>query len=111
MLAQNFRHVGQPKAARVSLWGGIGYTVLMVWLTSFLPARMGGNSIGLIIGLVGGYGLNAYFEQNLPNKDAFPAKSIRKPLLICLLIALPIAAFIVYVIVIGAEAAGEHSAY
>ena len=97
LLAQNFRDVGQPKAARTALLGGIGYTVLMVWLTSFLPDRMG-SSIGLAIGLAGGLGLSAYFEKNLPNKDEFPTKRIMKPLLICLAIFIPLIALMVYAI-------------
>ena len=96
LLAQNFRDVGHPEAARTALWGSIGYTVLMVWLTSFLPDRMGGSSIGLIIGMVGGLGLNAYFEKTLPNKDEFPTKRIVKPLLICLAIFIPLIALMVY---------------
>ena len=111
LLAQNLRDVGRPEAARNALLGSIGYTALMVWLTSYLPARMGGSSIGLVIGLAGGLGLNAYFEKILPNKDDFPAKSIRKPLLICLLIFVPIVAFVIYVISIGAETSGGHYAY
>ncbi len=112
LLAQNFRDVGQPKAARVALLGGVGYTALMVWLASLLPARMGGgNSIGLIIGLIGGVGLNVYFEKIIPDKDAFPAKSIRKSLLICLLVFVPIVAFIIYAIAIGTEASGGNIAH
>ena len=104
MLAQNFRDVGQPKAARTALLGSIGYTVLMVWLTSFLPERMGGNSIGLIIGLVGGFGLSAYFEKNLPNKDEFPPKRIVKPLLICLAIFIPFIALLLYALLANLDA-------
>jgi hypothetical protein len=96
LLAQNLKTVGRPAAARMALWGSIGYTVLALVLVSFLPARVGGGSLGLMIGLVGSYGLNAYFAQVVPDKDTFPAKRIGKPLLICGLVFLPILLLVLY---------------
>ncbi|WP_324680657.1 hypothetical protein [Hymenobacter sp. GOD-10R] len=89
LLAHNLKAVGRPAEARKALWGSIGYFVLALLLTSFLPERASSSSTGLVVGLAGGFGLTAYFEQLVPNKSEFPAKSIRKPLVICLLIFIP----------------------
>ena len=103
LLAQNLKDLGRPAAARTALWGSIAYTVLALVLVSFLPERSGGNSLGIGIGLLGGYGLRAYFARQVPDQAAFPAKGIRKPLLICLLVFLPILALMLYPLV-GAKA-------
>ena len=96
LLAQNLKDLGRPAAARTALWGSIAYTGLAMVLVSFLPERAGGSAIGLGIGLVGGYGLRAYFARQVPDHNAFPAKGIGKPLLICLLVFVPILVLTLY---------------
>ena len=107
MMAQNLRDVGQPEAARTALWGSIGYTVLLVWLTSYLPDKVGGTWLPLVVGYVGAMGLESYFSKFVANREAFPAKSIRKPLLICLAIFVPLIALLIYALVITGGANGS----
>lgn len=94
LLAQNLKAVGQPDAARRALWGGIAYTVLAGALVSFLPGT--GNSLGLVLGLGAGYAMNRYYAQLVPGHAAYPAKSIRTPLLLCLLLSLPLVLLLFY---------------
>ena len=98
LLAQNLRDLGRPAAAWTALGGGIAYTVLALFLVSFMPEGTG-SSLSFIIGMLGGLGLNAYFGKQVPNRTAFPAKGIRKPLLICLLVFVPILLLMLYPLV------------
>ena len=98
MMAQNLRDIDQPAAARTALWGSIGYTLLLLWATSILPGKGGGTFLPFLIGYAGSWGLEAYFSKFLANRDSFPVKSIRKPLLICLVIFTPIVALVLYAV-------------
>lgn len=112
MMAQNLRDEGQPAAARTALWGSVGYTVLLLWLTSFLPDKVGGTWLPLLVGYVGAMGLENYAGRFLSNRDSHPAKSIRNPLLICLVIFIPLIAAFIYLLVIGMDQTGDgHFAY
>ncbi|MDO7846047.1 hypothetical protein Q5H92_06755 [Hymenobacter sp. M29] len=111
LMAQNLRDVGQPEAARKALWGSIGYTLLLLWLTSYLPNRVGGMWLPLVIGYAGAMGLEAYFKKFVLNWGDFPIKSIRKPLLICLAVTLPLVAALVYLLVIAGGPAGSPYPY
>lgn len=108
MMAQNLRDVGQASAARMALWGSVGYTVLLLWLTSYLPDRLGGGTaLPIIIGYAGALGLESYFSRFAPNRDDYPAKSIRKPLLICLAITIPFIILIIYLLQVEAGTTGN----
>ena len=96
LLAQNLKDLGRPAAARTALWGSIAYTVLAAVLVAGLPGRSGSGSIGIGVGLLGGWALNAYFARQVPDHDAFPTKVIRKPLLICLLVSVPLLALVLF---------------
>ena len=52
------------------------------------------------------WGLAAYYEKIVANKDDFPAKSVGKPLLICLLIFVPLIASLIYLMTLDGGAAG-----
>ncbi|MBF9141197.1 hypothetical protein [Hymenobacter properus] len=106
LTAQNLRDVGQSEAARKALWGSIGYTLLLLWLTSYLPNRVGGTWLPLVIGYAGAMGLEAYSKKFVPNWIDFPTKSIKKPLLICLAITLPLIAAIVYLAAVASTVSG-----
>ncbi|WP_046243394.1 hypothetical protein [Hymenobacter terrenus] len=100
LTAQNLRDIGQRKAARRALWGSISYSILLLWLTSYIPNSMRNAWIPLVTiyvggGYAGGSGLEAYFSQFVENRAGFPAKSIVKPLVICLCIFGPLYVFIV----------------
>ena len=99
MMAQNLRDIDQPVAARTVLWSSIGYTLLLLWLASFLPDTVRGASLPFLIGYVGSWGLEAYFSKFLVTRDNFLVKGIRKPLLICLAIFTPIVALMLYALV------------
>lgn len=101
MTAQNLRDVGQPEAARKALWGSIGYTVVVLWLASYLSDRVSGTWLPLVVGYAGAMGLEAYFKKFVENPADFPAKSIRKPLLICLAVTLPLVVLMVYILVVA----------
>ncbi|GAB3237522.1 hypothetical protein GCM10027346_29190 [Hymenobacter seoulensis] len=91
MLAQNFRDVGRPDAARKVIWGTIGIVAVAIVLLSALPGRqVGGSGFNVAFGIGGGIALNAYFDRIVENKELFPAKKIWKPLLICLAVFTPL---------------------
>ena len=98
LMAQNLRDVGRPDAAPTALWGGIGYTVVVLGLSTLLPDRFGGIWLPLVVGYAGAMGLEAYFAKFVPNRGGFPAKSIKKPLVICLAIFIPLTALAIYAI-------------
>ena len=102
LLAQNLRDLGRPAAAGTALGGGIAYTALTLALVLLVPKGARGSSLGLVMGLLGGLGLNAYFARQVPDRNAFPAKSIRKPLLICLLVFLPVLLLMLYRLLLSA---------
>ena len=110
MTSQNLEDLGQPRAGSNALLGSIAYTIAVILFTylTALPSRTG---LGFLVGYLGAFGLEFYFSYFVTNRDAFPAKSIRKPLLICLaLLAIPLA-FFVYAIVIGTDKSNGHFAY
>ena len=96
MTAQNLKDVGQPEAARKALWGSIAYTVAMTWLLMYVPTTSSAGIFPIVVGYVGAMGLEAYAKQFMANRSEFPAKSIVKPLVICLAITVPLIAFIFY---------------
>ena len=96
MMAQNLKDVGQPEAARKALWGSIGYTVAMTWLLTYVPIGSTSGIFPIVVGYVGAMGLEAYSKNFLVSRNEFPAKSIVKPLLICLVITVPIIALFIY---------------
>lgn len=95
-MARNLKDMGQPAAARTALWGSIGYTVLVLVAASFLPGSRGGSVIGVITGIVGALGLEAYAKKFIEHRDSYPAKSIAKPLLVCILIFVPLVILVIY---------------
>lgn len=96
MTAQNLKDIGQPEAARKALWGSIGYTVAITWLLTYVPIGSTSGVFPIVVGYVGAMGLEAYSKNFLVSRDEFPAKSIVKPLLICLAITVPIIALVIY---------------
>ena len=96
MTAQNLKDVGQPEAARKALLGSIGYTVAMTWLMTYVPPSSTIGVFPIVVGYVGAKGLETYAKKFMEKRDAFPAKSIVKPLVICLAITVPPLAFIFY---------------
>ena len=96
MTAQNLKDVGQPEAARKALWGSIAYTIGMTWLLMYVPASSTVGIFPIVVGYVGAMGLEAHAKKFIANRDEFPAKSIVKPLLICLAITVPLLALIFY---------------
>ena len=96
MTAQNLKYIGQPEAARKALWGSIGYTAAMTWLLTYVPIGSTSGVFPIVVGYVGAMGLEAYSKNFLVSRDEFSAKSIVKPLLICLAITVPIIALVIY---------------
>ncbi|WP_019948913.1 hypothetical protein [Hymenobacter aerophilus] len=98
LTAQNLRAVGRPGEAQKALWGSVAYTVVLMGLLYFLPddSALGAYAVG--IGLAGGYGLNSYADKFIGNKRAFPARSVWRPLLVCLLIFAPLIGLLIYAI-------------
>jgi hypothetical protein len=92
MTFQNLKDVRQPKAARIALWGSIGYTISMF----FLMARLAGPQSGLqagpqvslwlswVFNILGGLGLEAYCRRFIPDWQVAPVKSNFKPIVLCL---------------------------
>ncbi len=96
MTAQNLKDVGQPDAARKALWGSIAYTVAMAWLMTYVPPTSTVGIFPIVVGYVGAMGLENYSKKFIENRSVFPAKSIVKPLLICLAIFVPLIALVFY---------------
>jgi hypothetical protein len=96
MTARNLKDIGQPKAARKALWGSIVYAVAMIWLQTYLHITSGGPVFPFVVGYAGAMGLEAYSKQFTEKQAEFPAKSIWKPLLICLVITSPLLVFVIY---------------
>ncbi len=97
LMAQNLRDVGETGAARKALWGSIAYTALLVGVAMLLPDRFSGQSwVGVVTGLAGAAGLEAYFKRFVSNRNGFPKKSIGKPLFICLAVFIPVVALVLY---------------
>ena len=96
MTAQNLKDVGQPEAARKALWSSIAYTVATAWLLTYVPIGSTSGVFPVVLGYVGSMGLEAYARKFIANRDAFPAKSITKPLVICLAITVPLVALLFY---------------
>jgi hypothetical protein len=111
MTAQNLKDVGQPEAARKALWGSIGYTLAMTWLLTYVPTSSTSGIFPVVVGYVGAMGLEAYAKKFIENRNEFPAKSIVKPLVVCLCISLPIVAGFLYLLAIGSETANGRFAY
>jgi hypothetical protein len=96
LMAQNLKDVGQPKAARTALWASIAYTIAAIWLLAFVPATSSSSIFPVVLGYIGSLGLEMYAKKFIPNRSDFPAKSIVKPLLICLAIVVPTLLLIFY---------------
>ena len=96
MTSQNLKDIGQPEAARKALWISFGYTVAMTWLMTYVPATSTSSVFPIAVGYIGAMGLEMYSKKFIENRDAFPAKSIVKPLLICMAIVVPLLALIFY---------------
>ena len=97
LLAQNFRAIGRPDAARKTFWGSIGSMALFMLIMSFLPEKISGiPGLGIGVGFAGSYVLLAYADKIMGDRSAYPAKKIGKPLLICLLIFTPLIALMIY---------------
>ena len=96
LTAQNLKDVDQPEAARKALWGSIGYTLAMTWLLTYVPTSSTSGVFPVVLGYVGSMGLEMYAKKFIENRDGFPAKSIVKPLLICLVITVPLIALLFY---------------
>ena len=96
MTAQNLKDIGQPEAARKALWGSIGYTLAMTWLLTYVPINSGSGVFPIVAGYVGAMGLEAYSKKFIENRNELPAKSIVKPLVICLVITVPIVVLLIY---------------
>jgi hypothetical protein len=86
MLAQNLRDLGQPAAARRALRGSIIFTSALFLISTLMPNMTSINSIGIVMGMVGGMAKGSYYEQRVPEHADYPRKSITKPLLLCLLV-------------------------
>ena len=85
MTAQNLKDVQQVKAGRVALWGSIGYTIACLFLVPKLtPDASMVIWLTWLTNLLGGAGLAAYGKRFIPDWQFIPAKSNRKPILICL---------------------------
>ncbi|MDB5271101.1 MAG: hypothetical protein JWP58_4141 [Hymenobacter sp.] len=111
MTAQNLKDVGQPEAARKALWGSIGYTVAMVWLMTYVPIGSTSGVFPIVVGYLGAMGLEMYAKKFIASRDELPAKSIVKPLVICLCIFVPIIAGFIYLMRIATETTNGHYAY
>ncbi|MBD2770011.1 hypothetical protein IC235_19155 [Hymenobacter sp. BT664] len=104
LTARNLRDVGQPTAARKALWGSIIYLALLLWLTSYLPDSMGHSWLAVVVGYAGSAGLEWYFGQFVQHRNDFPAKSIRTPLVVCLLIfVIPLFVLVLFSAIIFGE--------
>jgi hypothetical protein len=111
MTAQNLKDVGQAEAARKALWGSIGYTVAMTWLMTYVPIGSTSGVFPIVVGYLGAVGLEMYAKKFIENRNEFPAKSIVKPLVICLCIFVPIIAGFIYLMRIATETTNGHFAY
>jgi predicted membrane-bound spermidine synthase len=96
MTAQNLKDVGQPEAARKALWGSIAYTLAITWLLTYVPNSSTSSIFPIVAGYVGAMGLESYSKKFISNRDEYSAKSIVKPLLICLAVVGPIIAVLIY---------------
>ncbi|MBU6122685.1 hypothetical protein [Hymenobacter siberiensis] len=96
MTAQNLKDIGQPEAGRKILWVSIVYAIAMIWLQTSFHITSGGPIFPFVVGYVGAIGLDAYSKQFIEKQAEFPAKSIWKPLLICLIITSPLIVLVVY---------------
>ena len=96
LTAHNLRAVGRPDAARKALWGSVAGVVVMMVLLAFLPDSSNNGAYSVGIGLASGYGLNGYADRFIATPRDFPAKSIWRPLLVCLLLFVPIIALLIY---------------
>ena len=96
LTAQNLQTVGLTNEANKALWGSIGYTVLLLFVSSFLPTNFGGSWLGLLIGYIGAMGLEQYFKQFVDRWEDFPTRNFTKPLLICIAVFVPIIALVIY---------------
>ena len=94
--AHNLRAVGQPEAARKALWGSVAVVVLMAVVLALLPYSPNTGAYTVGVGLAAGYGLNGYADRFIANPREFPAKSIWRPLGICLLLFVPVVALLFY---------------
>ncbi len=84
MAFQNLKDVRQPKAARVVLWGSVGYTIIALFLMVRLAGPPASIWLSWTFNLLGGLGLEAYCHRFIPDWQAAPLKSNFKPIMLCL---------------------------
>ena len=96
LTARKLRAVGRPEEARKALWSSVAYTLLLLTLLYFVPDPSAYGAYAAGIGLAGGYGLNSYADKFILNKRTFPARSVWRPLLVCLLVFAPLLGLLIY---------------
>jgi hypothetical protein len=75
----------------------VGFVVLVLLALAYLPAAVSSETgIRVAVNWAGGASLAAYYQHILPTKEAYPAKGVRKPLLICLLLFIPVLLLLLY---------------
>jgi hypothetical protein len=111
LTAQNLKDVGQPEAARKALWASIAYTVAMAWLLTYVPINSTSGVFPIVLGYVGAMGLEIYAKKFIEHRDRFPAKSIVKPLVVCLCIFAPLVAGLIYLLSIAGDTVNGQFAY
>ena len=86
---QNLKDIGKRKDAYLVLIGSIIYTVITLVVVN-IPERPVSN-IALIFNFAGGGVLSYLFKNKyFPNEDVFQKKTIWKPLIISIMIAIPL---------------------
>lgn len=89
LLMQNLKDIGKRKDAYLVLIGSIIYTVITLVVVN-IPERPVSN-IALIFNFAGGGVLSYLFKNKyFPNEDVFQKKTIWKPLIISIMIAIPL---------------------
>ena len=68
----------------------------MTWLLTYVPTTSTSGIFPVVLGYVGAMGLETYAKKFIESRDELPAKSIVKPLVICLVITVPLTAIVIY---------------
>jgi hypothetical protein len=94
LLVSNLKKAGYKAGANVVLAFSIMYTLLSFIIVTFVSP--GTRMLNIFINVVGGLILSEYFFKNyFPDDDYYP-KSIKKPLIISLLITIPFVIATIY---------------